>query len=149
LKGCLTNIILTTFLGGMFYFYYLHISKKFVQDEKNLLQRLQQADDKNKELAKMIVVANSSESVLEAGKKYQKIVLNEAKQALELIGVKNFFNIKITKGRLLLVVQPDVNLIPIRARYGAQAFYRVSKENIKIAIDLRYLIKNSKINSSK
>jgi len=144
LKGCLVNILLASFLGGMFYLYYQHISQKFRDDEQALLHRLKQADSKNKELAKMVVIGNSSVAVAKAKKTYYKIILNEAQNIVEFIGKKHLLNIKIIKDRLLLVVTPDINLQAIKARYGSQAFYKITKDDIKIAIYIPFIIKNAK-----
>ena len=79
-----------------------------------------------------------------AKKTYYKIILNEAQNIVEFIGKKHLLNIKIIKDRLLLVVTPDINLQAIKARYGSQAFYKITKDDIKIAIYIPFIIKNAK-----
>jgi len=145
LKGCFSNIFLSAFLCGMFYMYYQHISQKFREDERALLHKLKQADSKNQELARIVNIKNTGTAAYEAAKKkYHKDIMNEAEELVGFIGKSNLLDIKIVKGRLFLKVTPEVSLQAIKARYGAQAFYKISKDDIKIAISLPFIIKSAK-----
>ena len=111
----------------MFYIYYNHMSEKFQAMNETLVKKLDIKGDKKK---------YSLSRVLE------KLIFKEAEMAIDLLGQSHIRNIKIVEKKLFIVCDYDTDIEPLLVRYGANAMMKQSIEDIKIAIDLKFIVEN-------
>jgi len=112
----------------MFVFYYFYMSNEFTEKQ-------------NKNTEKDIQLINKK-AQLEKSKKLERIIYREIETAVDLIEQRNILNVKIVSNRALIVVDPDTNLDALKVRYGSMALIKKGIKNIKIAIDLKYIIES-------
>lgn len=115
----------------MFYTYYNHMSEEFVRQE------LQAKQEKIEE--------SLSEKKRNRSKAIERIIYREVETAVNLIGQEYVQMVKVLNRRILIVCDVSTNLEPLQVRYGSMALIRSDLNNIKIAIDLKYVIE-SKLN---
>ncbi len=125
-----TLIKIVSFLAVviMFVSYYFHMSEEFAKKQK--------VED-----AKLVEV-NKKNEIAEKSRKLQRIVYREIETAVDLIGQRKVIDLKIVSNKALIVVDLDTNLDALRVRYGTTALIKKDIENIKIAIDLKYIIES-------
>jgi hypothetical protein len=75
-------------------------------------------------------------------KKLERIIYKEAEKCVDLIGQEKIQSIKIEKNKLKIVCDWDTNIEPIFVRYGVIALVKSTPENIKIAIDIKYIVES-------
>ncbi|QKF83188.1 hypothetical protein [Halarcobacter ebronensis] len=115
----------------LFYYYYMsdtYAQKQKIENEKKLQQIKEEERGKN-------------------SNKLEKLIYREIESAVDLIGQRKVIDVKIVSNRALLVVDPDTNLDALKVRYGSAALIKKSVNDIKIAIDLKYVIE-SKYNAN-
>lgn len=112
----------------MFIVYYFYMSNEFTSKE-----------DKNSEQKIQTINKNAK---LEKAKKLERIIYREIETAVDLIEQRNILDVKIISNRALIVVDPDTNLDALKVRYGSMALIKKGIKNIKIAIDLKYIIES-------
>ncbi|PLY06482.1 MAG: hypothetical protein C0625_08995 [Arcobacter sp.] len=112
----------------MFVSYYFHMSSEFEKQQK--------IDD-----AKQIQEVKKNEKI-EKGKKLERIVYREIETAVDLIGQRKVIDLKILSNKALIVVDPDTNLDALKVRYGSTALIKKDIKDIKIALDLKYIIES-------
>ncbi len=111
----------------MFYFYYNHMSDKFSQTNQSLVKKLNiKVDTKKNKLTK----------------KLEKLIYKEAERIVDLLGQHNIINIKIIEGKLFIICDYDTDVEPLLVRYGVKAMMRQNAKNIKIAIDLKFIVES-------
>ena len=115
----------------MFYTYYSHMSEEFAQQE------IQAKQEKIEE--------SLSEKKRNRSKAIERIIYREVETAVDLIGQEYVQMVKVLNRRILIVCDVSTNLEPLKVRYGSMALIRSDLNNIKIAIDLKYVIE-SKLN---
>ncbi|AXX93431.1 hypothetical protein CPU12_08730 [Malaciobacter molluscorum LMG 25693] len=112
----------------MFIAYYFHMSDKFAQDAKqeqlNEMQQTQQAAKENKK------------------NKIEKIIYREVENAVDLVGQLNVRNVKIIANKIVIVCDPNTNIDALVVRYGTMALVKRTIDDIKIAIDLKYVVES-------
>jgi hypothetical protein len=113
----------------MFVLYYNHMSDKFQLQNEKIQQELQK---KTALLKKKFDLA----------KKIEKIIYKEAEKCIDLIGQEKIKSVKIVKNKLLIVCDWDANMEPLFVRYGVMALVKSTPENIKIAIDLKFMVES-------
>lgn len=112
----------------MFVSYYFHMSNEFES------QKLKDDELKIKTIKK--------NKKIEKNKKLERIIYREIETAVDLIGQKNIIDVKILSNRALIIVDPDTNLDALKVRYGTMALVKQSIADIKIAIDLKYIVES-------
>ncbi|WP_072680365.1 hypothetical protein [Arcobacter sp. LA11] len=112
----------------MFVFYYFYMSNEFTSKQDTDANEKIQAINKN--------------AKLEKSKKLERIIYREIETAVDLIDQRNILNVKIISNRALIVVDPDTNLDALKVRYGSMALIKKGIKDIKIAIDLKYIIES-------
>jgi len=128
-KSIIRKVLSMVFLVVMFFFYYEHMSNKFRDDQVKLENEL---FVKNK-----IIEENKHIKT-----KVSRIIYKEAEQIVDLIGQKHIQSIKIIKDRLVFVCDWDTNIEPLFIRYGVMALVKSTPQNIKIAIELKFIVES-------
>ncbi|WP_320035188.1 hypothetical protein [Halarcobacter sp.] len=113
--------------------YYFHMSEEYAKREQL----------ENEKKLKQIEINEKSESA----RKLERIIYREIETAVDLIGQRKVIDVKIVSNRALIVVDPDTNLDALTVRYGSAALVKKGLKDIKIAIDLKYVIE-SKYNAN-
>jgi hypothetical protein len=111
----------------MFFLYYNHMSDKFKSQNNSLVKKLNIKED-NKQI--------------KLSKKIEKLIYKEAEMAVDLLGQNNVQSIRIAKNRLFLVCDYNTDLEPLLVRYGVKALVKSSLKDIKIAIDLKFIVES-------
>ena len=114
-------------LVTMFYFYYLHMSEKFQHQNQMLVKKLNIKETKKKQ---------------NITKRLEKLIYKEAEMAVYLLQQRHIKKIKIIDDKLFIECDYDTNIEPLLIRYGANAMIKVTEQNIKIAIDLKFIVEN-------
>lgn len=112
----------------MFIAYYFHLSEKFAKEEKQI-ELAQIQNDKKLEKKRRKA-------------KIEKIIYREVESAVDLIGQLNVRNVKIISNKILIVCDPNTNIDALVVRYGTLALVKRTIEDIKIAIDLKYIVES-------
>lgn len=112
----------------MFYMYYNHMSEEFAKQE---------AQAKNQQREESLVEKKRNKS-----KKIEKIIFREVETAIDLIGQEYVQRVKVVNRKILIVCDVSTNLEALKVRYGSMALIRSELNNIKIAIDLKYVIES-------
>ncbi len=127
-KRLMIRIISLIILFIMFTAYYFHMSEKYTIEEKqeqlNQMKENKNIDETNKK------------------KELEKLIYREVESAVDLIGQLKVRNVKIISKKIVIVCDPDTNIDPLLVRYGTLALVKRSLEDIKIAIDLEYIVES-------
>ena len=123
-------------VAGMFVWYYFHMQD--VYEEQELARLAQEQAKISPRNIKHSKKRNLSRSAMLENKIYK-----EAQVIAGLIGQEYIQDMRISKDKLLIICDSNIPLEAIEIRYGAVALMKKSKQNIKIAIDLGYIIKSS------
>jgi hypothetical protein len=116
----------------MFAFYYNHMSTKFTNTNKDLVKKLDiKSDNKKYKLSRTL----------------EKLIFKEAETVVELLSQSNIQSIKIVKEKLFIVCDYDTNIEALLVRYGVNAMIRQSAKDIKIAIDLKFIVESRYVKS--
>jgi predicted nuclease with TOPRIM domain len=111
----------------MFYFYYNHMSDRFSQTNQSLVKKLHvKVDNKKNKLTK----------------KLEKLIYKESERIVDLLGQHNIISIKIIEGKLYIVCNYNTDIEPLLVRYGVKAMMRQNAKNVKIAIDLKFIVES-------
>ncbi|ADG94523.1 conserved hypothetical protein [Arcobacter nitrofigilis DSM 7299] len=127
-KNYVMKIISVVALVAMFTAYYFHMSDEF-------------SSNNGKSTSKQ----SMEEIKKEDSKEVEKLIYKEVETAVELVGQEHIQDVKIVKNKILLVCDTDTNLDALKVRYGTLALIKNDLNNIKIAIDIKYIIE-SKLN---
>lgn len=133
-KKQLMKIISFVALIAMFTAYYFHMSEEFSGDQALMQEQTQEQKEQ--------------EDLKENSKKIERIIFKEVETAVDLVGQEYIQDVKIVKNRILIVCDTGTNLDPLKVRYGTLALIKNDLNNIKIAIDIKYIIE-SKLNDEK
>ncbi|WP_424688331.1 MAG: hypothetical protein ACNI3H_08540 [Halarcobacter ebronensis] len=118
----------------MFIAYYFHMSNEFaMQQKEEQEQKLKAIEIDNKKAMQQ---------------KLERIIYREVETAVDLIGQRNIQDVKIISDRVLILTDVGTNLDALKVRYGSTALIKKDLKNIKIAIDLKYVVE-SKMNEIK
>ena len=127
-KRLLIKVIAFASLIGMLVAYYFYMGEEFSKQQ-------------NLDNAKEVQISKKDEKN-EKSKKLERIVYREIETAVDLIGQRKVIDLKIVSNRALIIVDPDTNLEALRVRYGSTALIKKDIKDIKIAIDLKYIIES-------
>jgi len=108
----------------MFTAYYFYMSDEFGASEKN-----------EEKKSKYSVKSKKAKAI-------EKIIYREAETAVDLIGQINVQEIKIIGRRLFIVCDTNADLEPLMIRYGVMALVKHSVKDIKIAINLNFIVES-------
>lgn len=114
----------------MFTLYYFHMSSEFQEMNQNLTQELAQKNE----------ILNKKEDV---NKKVEKIIYKEAEKCVELLGQEKIRSVEIVKNKLNIVCDYNTNVEAIFIRYGVMALVKSTPEDIKISIDLKFIVESN------
>lgn len=110
------------------FWYYSHMSEEYAKQEKleneKKLQQIELNEKKNRT------------------NKLERVIYREIETAVDLIGQRKVIDVKLISSKALIVVDPDTNLEALKVRYGSAALIKKSLKDIKIAIDLKYVIES-------
>ena len=124
-KRIIIKVISVLSVIAMFTAYYYHMSDEFSKDNVK----------KQKEKKKLTVKEKKAKTI-------EKIIYREAETAVDLIGQANVQEIKIIGKRLYIVCDTNTDLEPLMIRYGVMALIKHSVKNIKIAINLDFIVES-------
>jgi hypothetical protein len=124
-KNYVMKIISVVALVAMFTAYYFHMSDQFSSNSGKANSK-QSVEDVKKENAKDL----------------EKLIYKEVETAVDLVGQEHIQDVKIVKNKILLVCDTDTNLDALKVRYGTLALIKNDLNNIKIAIDIKYIIES-------
>ena len=127
-KKLLVKVIAFSTLIAMFAAYYFYMSEEFAKQQKIEEEKQVQVIKKNDKVEKT--------------KKLERIVYREIETAVDLIGQRKVIDLKIISNKALIVVDPDTNLDALKVRYGSTALIKKDIKDIKIAIDLKYIVES-------
>ena len=128
-KSLLRKTLSVVLLVTMFSFYYIHMSNKFQEDKLKLQTQL---------LAKNKIITDKKN----LKSKIERLIYKEAENSVELIGQEHVQEVKIIKNKLVIICDWDTDIEPLFIRYGVIALVKSTPENIKIAIDLKYIVES-------
>lgn len=114
----------------MFSLYYMHMSSEFQAKNEQLAQELKVKNEK----------LNNKRAVT---KKVERVIYKEAERCVELIGQEKIQSIKVKKGKLVIVCDWDTDIEPLFVRYGVMALIKSTPENIKISVDLKFIVESN------
>ena len=126
-KRVLTRVISLLVVIAMFVAYYFHMSEEFSSKEETLKQEQ---------------VQNVEDDRAEEAKKIERLIFREVETAVDLVGQEYIQDVKIVKDKILITCDTSTNLDPIKVRYGTLALIKNNLNNIKIAIDIRYIVES-------
>ncbi len=127
-KRLIIKLLIGALLIIMFGAYYFHMNRQFEQQQKEEAQKKAQLIEEN----------NKKERI----KKIERIIFLEAETAVDLVGQRNVLDVKIVANKVLIIVEPNTNLDALKVRYGSTALIKKSINDIKIALDLKYIIES-------
>ena len=114
-------------LIAMFIVYYNHMSDKFQNTNSSLVKKLDiKSENKKRVLAK----------------KLEKLIFKEAEMVADLLSQSNIQSIKIVEKKLLITCDYDTDIEPLLVRYGVKAMIKQTANNVKIAIDLKFIVES-------
>ena len=127
-KRNLIKLISAVAVVGMFVYYYFHMSEEYAKQQEIENKKQLQLIEKNKEEEK--------------SRKIERIIYREIETAVDLIGQRKVIDVKLISNKALIVVDPDTNLDALKVRYGTTALIKKDLKDIKIALDLKYIIES-------
>ncbi len=114
-------------LVSMFFAYYMHMSDKFQKQNSALVKKLDtKGKNKKTNLARQL----------------EKLIFKEAEMVVDLLGQHHIQSIKIIEEKLFIVCDYDTDIEPLLVRYGVKAMMKQSAQNIKIALDLKFIVES-------
>ncbi len=114
-------------LIAMFYIYYNHMSDKFQNTNKDLVKKLDIKGENKK-----IILA----------KRLEKLIFKEAEMVVDLLGQNNIQSIKIIEDKLFIICDYNTDMEPLLVRYGVNAMMKQTANNVKVAIDLKFIVES-------
>lgn len=127
-KRVFIKLISALSLVGLLFYYYNHMSEEYKKKEELANEKQLEQIQKDEEAQK--------------SKKLERVIYREIETAVDLIGQRKVINVKIVSNKALIIVDPDTNLEALKIRYGTAALIKKDLKDIKIALDLKYIIEN-------
>lgn len=127
-KNSFKKIISLVVVIAMFVAYYFHMSDEFSDKEINT------PSDNAQKIEK--------EDKLKESRKIEKLIYREVETAVDLVGQEYIQSVKIIKDKILITCDTATNLDPIKVRYGTLALIKNELNNIKVAIDIKYIVES-------
>jgi ABC-type maltose transport system permease subunit len=114
----------------MFSLYYLHMSSEFQAKNEELAKELQAKNEK----------LNNKKQLT---RKVERVIYKEAERCVDLISQQKVQSIEIKKGKLIIVCDWDTDIEPLFVRYGVMALIKSTPENIKISVDIKFIVESN------
>jgi hypothetical protein len=111
----------------MFYFYYLHMSDKFSEEKNVLVEKLDEKGEKKK---------------VDLARTLERLIYKEAEMVVALLDQTKVREVKILENKLYILCDSDTDTEPLLVRYGVNAMMKHGAEDIKIAIDLKFIVES-------
>jgi len=127
-KRLIIKIISLVAVVAMLIAYYFYMSHEYEQKAKAENEKKLQQVEKKK--------------IKDKKKKLERIIYREIETAVDLIGQEKVIDVKLISNKALIIVDPDTNLDALNVRYGTMALIKKGIKDIKIAIDLKYIIES-------
>jgi len=127
-KKIVIKVISIIAVIAMFSAYYSHMSDEFSQDDKKKNSATQTKNEQTTEKQKARAI--------------ERLIYKEVEIAVDLIGQEYVQKVKVIGKKILVTCDANTNLEPLMVRYGTMALTKNSINNIKIAIDLKYIVEN-------
>ena len=127
-KRKLIRVISLVAVIAMFTAYYFHMSEEFTQAQE-------------KEKQKVVKQEQKTESTKKA-KELERLIFKEIETAVDLIGQEYVQKVKVIKGKVLITCDSSTNLEPLKVRYGSLALIKTTLNDIKVAIDMKYIVES-------
>lgn len=112
----------------MFVYYYNHMSEEY--EKKQMIEKQKQLEE---------IKVNEEK---EKGKRLERIIYREIETAVDLLDQRKVIDVKIVSNKAVIIVDPDTNLEALKVRYGTAALIKKDLKDIKIALDLKYIIES-------
>ena len=113
---------------GMFIGYYFYMEEEFKETQKKELEA--------KKIAKV------EQEKKEMNRYLERFIYKEVEKAIDLLGQENIQYVKIIQKKIVIVCDLDTNLEALVVRYGTMALIKNTVNDIKIAIDLKYIVES-------
>lgn len=126
-------LIVVVGASGAYYYKVDQENKEKIRQE-NLKKQAIKLQEEQKEQARK-----------EAEKEAERVIVSEVEKAVSLIGQEHIKQIKLIDNKIVIVCEPNTNLEALTVRYGVMAFVKKTLNEIVIAIDIDFILKN-KIN---
>jgi ABC-type maltose transport system permease subunit len=114
----------------MFSLYYVHMSSEFQAKNEELAKELQAKNEK----------LNNKKQLT---RKVERVIYKEAERCVDLISQQKVQSIEIKKGKLIIVCDWDTDIEPLFVRYGVMALIKSTPENIKISVDIKFIVESN------
>lgn len=103
----------------------------------------QQFQENNEKISKELA-ANKKllADKISISKKVEKLIYSEAESCVDLIGQSKIQSVQIVKDKLHIVCDWDTDIEPLFIRYGIMALVKSTPQNIKISIDLKFIVES-------
>ena len=92
--------------------------------------------------AKETLQKNMEETKKQDAQRVERLIFKEVETAVDLIGQEYIQDVKIVKNKILLVCDTSTDLDALKVRYGTLALIKNDLNNIKIVIDIKYIIES-------
>lgn len=113
----------------MFVGYYYYMEQEFQEKQKKELE------------AKKIKEEQKEERAFK--RKLERFVYKEIEKAIDLLGQKNVLHVEIIQNKVVIVAEKTTNIEPLLVRYGTMALVKKTIDDVKIAIDLKYIVEST------
>lgn len=127
-KRNLIKLISAFAVVAMFVYYYNHMSEEY--EKKQMIEKQKQLEE---------IKVNEEK---EKGKRLERIIYREIETAVDLLDQRKVIDVKIVSNKAVIIVDPDTNLEALKVRYGTAALIKKDLKDIKIALDLKYIIES-------
>lgn len=120
------KIISSIILVLMFvaYFFYMKDEYNIPMKKEVKITKIDSVEIKKKKLAK----------------KLEKIIYKEIESSIDLIGQEYIIDVKVVRNKILITCDANADISAVTIRYGSIALIKKSIDNIKIAIDIKYIV---------
>lgn len=127
-KSKIKRIISLVVVAGMLAGYYYYMEEQFKEKQKKEL------------IAKKIQEEKTEEKKFK--RKLEKFVYKEIEKAVDLVGQNKILHIEIIENKVVLICDKNTNIEPLLVRYGTMALVKKTIDDIKVAIDLKYIVES-------
>jgi len=113
---------------GMFTGYYFYMEEEFKEKQRKDLeaQKIAKIEEEKKDMNRYL----------------ERFIYKEVEKAIDLIGQENILYVKIIQKKIVIVCDLETNLEALIVRYGTMALIKKTIDDIKIAIDLKYIVES-------
>jgi len=87
-------------------------------------------------------IAKIKQEKKEMNRYLERFIYKEVEKAMDLLGQENIQYVKIIQKKIVIVCDLDTNLDALAVRYGTMALIKKTVNDIKIAIDLKYIVES-------